>query len=247
MRLTAEKLESIVLSEDDIPDDLDADQRERVEQARLIRRRLARAFEGVHAPDLLRGRIQQGEWDAGRAREVPDEPVSARRRPWALRLLAPLAAVAAVAAVAVLVLWNGSAGAAQQAVAECHLAMTQRARGWVADGDANHVQEHLAAQTGIRPIIIRASDANLLGCMPGTFRGVSLAAYLVRVPEGEVSIVIIAAPADSLSMPAMAGESGYWACQQDDCRMVARRIGKYTYVAAGQVGHGVLKRLLEGL
>lgn len=119
--------------------------------------------------------------------------------------------------------------------------------------DPQKMAEYFERELGVIPIILRAMQGRSLrgGCLC-RFRGQIAASYVVKTPQGMMSIVVVTDLPKSLGMERKfrRGKRVFWVGSFADCNLVAVRIGQYSYCAVGEVPDAdlteVLLRLING-
>ncbi len=268
MRYEDEQLESMVRAETPIPNDLPGDARVEVKAMGAIRSRLSGAFNDVHAPAALTDRIRSAARSAVAVAEPPSPfispPVTAPSAPVSAPASTPIPlhrpaarfpvwARLGVAAAAVLLLSVGGpmlflspeTASAQPILTDIHRANLAQSDGFHAMQDPTAVCARLCEETGITPAI--PAGAVMLGCSARRFGKGEKPTYLVRIPEGEVSIIVIDEAPESLQLNGRIarGATTYHACKHDGCRIVSGRINNLTYIAVSEAPHEAMIDLLE--
>ena len=119
--------------------------------------------------------------------------------------------------------------------------------------DPKKMAEYFERKLGVSPIILRAGQGrSLRGCCLCRFRGQIVGTYVVKTPQGMMSIVIVTDQPQSLGMERKfrRGKRVFWVGSFAGCKLVAVRIGQYSYCAVGEVPDAdlteVLLRLING-
>ena len=238
MKFTDEQLEEVLQGQRPQPTDLDDAQRRQLAEARAVRNRLRSAFAGVGAGDLLAARVRSQQ-AAGLLR-------TARR--W-LPLAAAAAALIALGPLLMQLIAPRHAGAAQAELASIHEANLKPGGQLQAVRDRHHLEAFLAEKLSARPALPRGDDVNFCGCCTARFRGRDVTSYMIDVSGERISIIIGQVDPDTLSFGHKFSRDGrtFWGCGSGKCRMVAMRLGEYTYFAVGETGHEALTDVLVRL
>lgn len=219
-------------------------------QACAVRSRLRSAFQRVGANEALTERIHR-QLAAASTRDRP-QPHRTRRIVWRLM---PLAAAAVVVIVATAFLANlGQPRSAQAELASIH---ETNVRAEASDAlhhkdDPVKLAAFLEDKLGTPAALPKGDDVDFCGCCTVSFRGESVASYMLSVDGEQVSIVIAGVDPDKLSFGRKFSRYGrtFWACRSGPCDMVGTILGDYTYFAVGNVGHekltNILTRLVRG-
>jgi len=259
MTLTTEQFESILAGACPEPDDLSAEDRARLAEARAVRGRLKQAFAGVTAGASLAERIGA----AVRAETESTDVRSGERdedgnpRGGVIRLvrwLAPLAVAAAVLVAAALLDFSGQpveAGVVQ--LTQIHSDNLAARGGFQRLSDADEIARHLHAGVGFSPRVVTASDeTSLVGCSVAEFGRGRAASYLLTVGAEKVSVIVTAERPDEMGLPCGCG-CGVTDCacfhtgQCENSNIVSLRIGEHSYTAVGAASPEILKGVLDRL
>ena len=242
MKLTDEQLEEVLLGERPQPDDLDEAQRRQLAEARAVRERLRSAFAGVGADESLAARIRSAMGPAPRTGVIR----AARR--W-LPLAAAAAALIALGPLLMQLVSPQRAGAAQAELASIHEANLKPGGPLKDIRDRHKLEAFLADKLDARPALPSGDDVNFCGCCTARFRGRDVTSYMIDVSGERISIIIGQVDPDTLSFGHKFSRDGrtFWGCGSGKCRMVAMRLGEYTYFAVGETGHEALTDVLVRL
>jgi hypothetical protein len=222
------------------PDDSDLteSQRARLGAHRLLRTRLQSAFAAVAPPEgfaqRLADRLEQ-------APETQEEDQEAQTRSKTLRFPGRLAASAAIAAglvLAVGILWRLGTPAvanAQPELFRIHQANLAAGPSFIPISDVQDARTQLGRMTGMEDIRLPVgdTDANVDGCADGKVFEEKIASYRLALPEGHVSVIVLQREVPDLGFGHQFRQAGHQfaSCRHRDCRMVAVRLGQWTYVA----------------
>jgi len=251
--LTDEQIEDVLNGRMPEPEDLDTSVRARLEDMHAIRGRLKKAFASVSASEELRRRVR-----ANLADDPHDREAAAATRPRVIRVarrFVPALAAAAVLLVAVSVVVFVGRGqpvmGAQAQFERIHLKNLGAGDGFHADSDPIRIADHLRARLGYTPRMIALPEGGQFGgCSIADFRENSVGSYIVETPHGNVSIIVVTDPPETLAFRHRSVRDGaeFFACGSEDCKMVAVRIGEYTYAAVcAKSTHDELISLLKPL
>ena len=160
-----------------------------------------------------------------------------QRRRWLS--LASAAAVLIIASPIVFFLAKPSTAIAAKAeLVRIHKDNLSAKHGFHNQADPQKIAEYFKNKLGVSPIIPRAKQGqSLRGCCLCRFKGQIVGSYVVQTPKGVMSIVVITDQPQSLGMDRKIrrGERVFWAGSFAGCKLVAVRIGQYSYCAVGEV------------
>jgi anti-sigma factor RsiW len=241
MSLSDEQIEAILRGEAEVPPGLGPADKARLGETRAVQRRLRQAFASVQPDGMLVRRVSA----------AVNEAVAAARRRRGRLLRLPVARWALTAAAAVIgvavVLLVPEDRTAQAELAGIHHANVGRQGDFHPMTDANQVAAHLGEALGFVPVVPVLEPAwSVTGCVLRRFRGRRAPSYVLRLPQGVVSIVITDEPPERMNLDRRFDRDGlrFHACGHGDCKLVALRIGRRTYCAVGEVTHEVLTAVL---
>ena len=228
--------------------------RGRLSEKQALASRLRLAFAKIKPEEALTERIRRklnvGSMRMEHAGERHLLNVRFQRRRW-LSLASAAAAVLIIAIPLVFFLGEPSSAAAAKAeLVRIHNDNLSAKHGFHNQADPKKVAEYFKSRLGVSPIILRAGQGRLLrGCCLCRFRGQIVGSYLVQTPKGMMSIVVVTDRPQSLGMDKnfRRGEHTFWAGSFAKCKLVAVRIGQYSYCAVGEVPEAHLTELLIGL
>jgi len=254
MTLDKEQLEAILSGEIEPPAEMDPSDEAKLAEMQALRDRLRAAFGSVRSGELLAERVRGRLGEASPGAEVSQPPAVHKRL---LRLPFPmpwLAGVAAILLIAIAMVFllptTPPAVAAQPQLTEIHLKNLSYEPGthkFDRMEDPDQVADHMATELGFRPVVPHLAEGSaMLGCCERHFRGKVVGSYLVELPEGKVSVVILEERPETLRFGRRFERDGitFHACKHKPCNMVAFRLGEHTYCAVGRVPHDTLTGLL---
>lgn len=256
--LTDEEFEDLLQGQESGRDHLDRCRRcqDRLAEKRALAMRLRDAFASVTPEADLSQRIRSGiglGTDRGQsAKPGPDVAKLPRhqRRVWTKGLSA-VAAVLLVAIVLALSWPPSAAQATQSTLADIHaLNLLVGEHEFWEDTDPEKLTALYGEVLGVNPYLPPVTETFKLCscCVKRSITEHVVGSYVVGTAEGVMTVAIVRPSPESLGK-GRAGPGGriYYEAQQGECRMVAVRIGDYTYSAVGQVDHSHLRALLAQL
>ena len=247
--LTQEQIEQVLQGELDADAHLQScpDCRQRVVEARAIQRRLRGAFSTLQTSDNLAERIRISVHQASTQTASPKRFVFPRR---VLSRIAAAAVLLLLVLPGALYLTTGNrAEARQMELMQIHHRNLAGDNDFIRCSDPNTPKEHFL-KCPSRTVGKDQVGAHLpvYGCCVRTYGGEEVPTYVVKTPEGLVTVLTLdESPqwlgmhrAPQLSQPG----SVIWTAVCECCNMAARRIGDKTYYAMGQVSHASLAPIL---
>jgi len=266
MALDERQLEERIQAGEAEVGDLEPADRDRVVELRAVRSRLKSAFASVEGGPALEEQIRHALRHAA-ASPPPAIGVGLTAAPDDARTPAPgaaapthfrfptvprwlLAAAAMVVLAVVLPMLWPTTPTAQAQLASIHQANLA--------GKTDHLTEPNAIAANIRnalgftPLMPRLGQGEKLdGCCVSEFRKKKAASYLLRLPEGAVSIVVTNVSTKQLESDLRKRIErrgrAFLACGHDGCKLVALQIGDQMYFAVGERPHEELVRVLMSL
>jgi len=204
-------------------------------------------FASVHASEQLDHRIRVA---------VQTEAARKRRRSRIINFVWRLAPVAAVLVLAVTLMALDHFG--HLGTAEHHAELLEIHRQNLSPGpefyeavDGNDLANHLRGKLGFQAAALHLDPGmSFRGCRVAHFREQSVGCYVVETGDSAISIVMLVDTPEALGLGGEVKRGGrvYLACTAGKCRIVARRMGSYTYVALGDdVSPMLLADVLERL
>lgn len=220
--------------------------RARLDEARATRERLRSTFAGATASAALRARVQAAmgaEAALGRQPHRPHRPhvriLGLPVNRWSGLAAAAVLALAVLVPLAMQLAKPGTALATQEFAALHGRNLERHAAGSMfASEQPGAIAEHLKGRLGFAPAMPADTEtAAVCACCVQSFKGNAAATYLVRTPQGVLSVVVIRDPPDALGLPDRHERGGktYWSDTSAACRVAAVRLGEHTYCAVGQV------------
>jgi hypothetical protein len=221
MKLSDEQLEEVLLGQRPQPDDLDEAQQRQLAEAQAVRAQLDRP---------------------------PRAGVIRAARRW-LPLAAAAAALIALGPLLMQLIAPRPAVAAQAELAAIHRANLQPGGPLHAIRDRQKLEAFLTEKLGTRPALPTGDDVDFCGCCTARFRGRDVTSYMLDVAGERISVIIGKVDPSTLSFGHEFSRGGrrFWGCGSGKCRMVAMRLGDYTYFAVGETGHDALIDVLTRL
>ena len=247
--LSDEQLEDIIRGRVQAPEEMDPRDSRRVAEMRAVRDRLRSAMASVQMDEPAAERIRRAVRDAASAGE--QSPARAHAAPRIIRFprLArwlPAVAAAIIIAVAIPFLLPDTP-TAQAELAGIHNANVSGGGEFHHESDPDKVVRELEKKLGYAPAVPPLQEgASIVGCCVKVFRGRPAATYLLKLPRGKVSIVVTPDEPETMKLKRHFEHNGihFCACGHEKCKMVALRLGNYTYVALGEMSHEALIELL---
>ena len=131
-----------------------------------------------------------------------------------------------------------------------HEANLSAAPGFYAEADPAKLAQYLKTELGFEPAAPRLGQGMAMrGCCVAHFKGAAVGSYVVKTPDGSLSIIVVPQTPAQLGMdhPFQSGGKAFWSDTFATNNMVAVRLGDYTYCAVGEVPQELLTQILLAL
>lgn len=222
--------------------------KDRLEDALVVRRRLRRAFESVHADAALKSRVLAS------IQAADLKPASSRLRLILRRVGPSLAAAAALILIAftltMYVAPPRQAVAGPAELAQIHQSNLMPHAGLHGSDDSAKVAGYLKQELGFVPNLPKlGAGMALRGCCVAHFRNRPVGSYVLETDRGIMTIIVLQDRPDSLEFANQTTYRGrtYHIGAFARNKMTALKIDSYTYVAIGETDAQWLVELLSSL
>lgn len=244
MTLTEEQFEDILAGGSTPEGFVDADNA-RLDQARALRLRLRRAFNGVRADASLSSRVQQALRSQTRGPGVSSWRLVARR--W---MPAALAAAVLLAFVPALlhVLAPAPAAASTQDLVRIHEDNLAAAGGFFPAADRQRLLAMFRDKLQFDPVALPdGPDVKLKGGCIARLANRQAGGYLLAVGDNQVTVIVSRDWPDDLGLACPCGKPHckcYHKGRCSGCNLVSKRIGEYAYTVVGDAPADQLQAIL---
>jgi len=248
-KLNEEQIEDVLcgrlsLEEDE---DIDSESKAKLKLHGAVRDRLRKAAAQIEPPSTLdeKIRLQLRESEPGTEGERKSPVFSGT-----LYRFGVFAVAASILVIAGLFVFSPGRASAQSTLAGIHHDTVSREGDFVTSDNPEDICSRLAGKCASCIKLPELScGCKYAGSRIARFRGHNIAAVLVEVPDGYVTVLSVPDSLASLHFGKIVDRNGRRCshCDHEDCKIEAVEVKDHTYIAIGAVSRDILVKLLDRL